>query len=298
MESGMKLQAEHLCKSYRKKEALKDVNFKLEQGVYGLLGENGAGKSTLMRILTTVDFPTSGSVLYNGKNITQMDGDYRGLIGYMPQDYSVYPGFTATGFLNYMGTLKGIPADRLKAKIPEVLEFVNLSDVENKKVRTFSGGMKRRVGIAQAILNDPEILILDEPTAGLDPKERIRFSNILSNMAKEKIILLSTHIVSDIEAIANQLIIINKGEITEVGNIGDLVESVAGKAWEATVTQDRMDDVNKERAVIHIKQVGKDVQVRFVGEALPDTPCKSVIPTLEDYYIYANYANGKRSEMK
>ncbi len=298
MESGMKLQAEHVYKSYRKKEALKDVNFKLEQGVYGLLGENGAGKSTLMRILTTVDFPTSGSVLYNGKNITQMDGDYRGLIGYMPQDYSVYPGFTATGFLNYMGTLKGIPADRLKAKIPEVLEFVNLSDVENKKVRTFSGGMKRRVGIAQAILNDPEILILDEPTAGLDPKERIRFSNILSNMAKEKIVLLSTHIVSDIEAIANQLIIINKGEITEVGNIGDLVESVAGKAWEATVTQDRMDDVNKERAVIHIKQVGKDVQVRFVGEALPDTPCKSVIPTLEDYYIYANYANGKRSEMK
>jgi len=209
MKSGMELQVAHLCKSYRKKEALRDVNFTLEQGVYGLLGENGAGKSTLMRILTTVDFPSSGSVLYMGKNITQMDEDYRDLLGYMPQDYSVYPGFTANDFLNYMGTLKGIPADRLKAKIPEVLEFVNLSDVANKKVRTFSGGMKRRIGIAQAILNDPEILILDEPTAGLDPKERIRFSNILSNMAKEKIILLSTHIVSDIEAIANRLIIIN-----------------------------------------------------------------------------------------
>lgn len=288
MESGMELQAEHLCKSYRKKEALKDVNFKLEQGVYGLLGENGAGKSTLMRILTTVDFPSSGSVLYKGKNITKMDEDYRNLIGYMPQDYSVYPGFTATDFLNYMGTLKGIPKDKLKAKIPEVLEFVNLSDVANKKVRTFSGGMKRRIGIAQAILNDPEILILDEPTAGLDPKERIRFSNILSNMAKEKIILLSTHIVSDIEAIANQLIIINKGEITETGNIDELVERVAGKVWEATVTQDMMNDVNKDRSVIHIKQAGKDVQVRFVGAALPDIQCKSVIPTLEDYYIYAN----------
>lgn len=295
MKSRMELQVEHLCKSYRKKEALKDVNFKLEQGVYGLLGENGAGKSTLMRILTTVDFPTGGSVLYGGKNIARMDEDYRNLVGYMPQDYSVYPGFTATDFLSYMGTLKGIPADRLKVKIPEVLEFVNLSDVANKKVRTFSGGMKRRIGIAQAILNDPEILILDEPTAGLDPKERIRFSNILSNMAKEKIILLSTHIVSDIEAIANQLIIIRKGEITETGNIDQLVEGVAGKVWEAVVGQDMVNTVSNERAVIHIKQAGKNVQVRFVGDSLANIECRSVMPTLEDYYIYVN-EKIKRSE--
>ena len=295
MKLGMKLQVEHLCKFYRKKEALRDVNFTLKQGVYGLLGENGAGKSTLMRILTTVDFPSSGSVLYQGRNITKMDEDYRDLIGYMPQDYSVYPGFTATDFLDYMGTLKGIPKDKLKIKIPEVLEFVNLSDVANKKVRTFSGGMKRRIGIAQAILNDPEILILDEPTAGLDPKERIRFSNIISNMAKEKIILFSTHIVSDIEAIANRIIIINKGEIMETGNIDTLVEGVAGKVWEAVVTQDRMNDVNKERAVIHIKQAGKEVQIRFVGEALPDIQCSLVVPTLEDYYIYVS---GKRKGVK
>ena len=288
MESRMELQVEHLCKFYRKKEALKDVNFKLEQGVYGLLGENGAGKSTLMRILTTVDFPTSGSVLYGGKNINEMDEDYRNLVGYMPQDYSVYPSFTATDFLTYMGTLKGIPKDKLKVKIPEVLEFVNLSDVANKKVRTFSGGMKRRIGIAQAILNDPEILILDEPTAGLDPKERIRFSNILSNMAKEKIILLSTHIVSDIEAIANQLIIIRKGEITETGNIDELVEGVAGKVWEAVIGQDMMNTVSAERAIIHIKQMGKDVQVRFVGELFPNIECRSVMPNLEDYYIFVN----------
>jgi len=288
MESRMELQVEHLCKSYRKKEALKDVNFKLEQGIYGLLGENGAGKSTLMRILTTVDFPTSGNVLYGGKNINEMDEEYRNLVGYMPQDYSVYPSFTAVDFLTYMGTLKGIPADRLKAKISEVLEFVNLSDVANKKVRTFSGGMKRRIGIAQAILNDPEILILDEPTAGLDPKERIRFSNILSNMAKEKIVLLSTHIVSDIEAIANQLIVIRKGEITETGNIDQLVEGVAGKVWEATVGQEVMNTVNGERAVIHIKQLGKDVQVRFMGDPFPNIECRSVMPTLEDYYIFVN----------
>ncbi len=296
MELEMELQAKHLCKFYRKKEALRDVNFTLEQGVYGLLGENGAGKSTLMRILTTVDFPSSGSVLYKGKNITELDEDYRDLIGYMPQDYSVYPSFTATDFLNYMGTLKGIPTDKLKEKIPEVLEFVNLADVANKKVRTFSGGMKRRIGIAQAILNDPKILILDEPTAGLDPKERIRFSNILSNMAKEKIILLSTHIVLDIEAIANRLIIINNGEIMETGNIDEMVERVADKVWEAVVTQDRMNDINKERAVIHIKQAGNEVQVRFVGEPIPDIQCKSVIPTLEDYYLYVNEKRG--GEMK
>lgn len=288
----MKLQVEHLCKNYRKKEALKDVNFALEHGVYGLLGENGAGKSTLMRILTTVDFPSSGRVLCNGKNILEMDEEYRDLIGYMPQDYSVYPSFTATDFLNYMGILKGISKDRLKEKIPEVLEFVNLSDVANKKVKTFSGGMKRRIGIAQAIINEPEILILDEPTAGLDPKERIRFSNILSNMAKEKIILLSTHIVSDIEAIANQVLVINGGEITEAGNIAELVEKVSGKVWEAIVTPDMMNEINKERAVIHMKQVGKDIQVRFVGEVIPDIPCKSVIPTLEDYYIYVNGNKG------
>ena len=288
MKSRMELQVEHLCKSYRKKEALKDVNFKLGQGVYGLLGENGAGKSTLMRILTTVDFPTGGSVLYGGKNISEVDEDYRNLLGYMPQDYSVYPGFTATDFLTYMGPLKGIPDGKLKSKISEVLEIVNLSNAANKKVKTFSGGMKRRIGIAQAILNDPEILILDEPTVGLDPKERIRFSNILSNMAKEKIILLSTHIVSDIEAIANQLIIIRKGEITETGNIDRLVEGVTGKVWEATVPQDMMNTVSAERAVIHIKQTGRDVQVRFVGEPFPDIECKPVTPTLEDYYIYVN----------
>jgi ABC-type multidrug transport system ATPase subunit len=290
----MELEVMHLCKSYRKKEALKDVNFKLEQGVYGLLGENGAGKSTLMRILTTVDFPTSGSVLYCGKNITEMDEDYRNLIGYMPQDYSVYPSFTATDFLTYMGTLKGISVDKLKVKIPEVLEFVNLSDVANKKVRTFSGGMKRRIGIAQAILNDPKILILDEPTAGLDPKERIRFSNILSNMAKEKIILLSTHIVSDIEAIANQLIVIREGKITENGNIDQLVEGVSGKVWETTVGQDMMNIVSKERAVIHIKQTGRDVQIRFVGDPIPNIACSSVIPTLEDYYIFVNEKQGEK----
>lgn len=296
MGSEIELQAIHLCKSYRKKEALKDVNFILEKGVYGLLGENGAGKSTLMRILTTVDFPTSGKVTCNGENIADMNEDYRDLIGYMPQEYSVYPAFTATDFLNYMGTLKGISADERKKKIPEVLEFVNLTDAAKKKVRTFSGGMKRRIGIAQAILNDPEILILDEPTAGLDPEERIRFSNILSRMAKEKIILLSTHIVSDIEAIADRLIVIRKGEIVKAGRVDELVEEVEGKVWEAAVGQDLSGKVRSERAVTHIKQAGKEIRIRFVGEACPDMDCTPVTPALEDYYMFLMKRGENRNE--
>ena len=156
---------------------MQDVSFTLRTGIYGLLGENGAGKSTLMRMMATVDFPTKGNIRYGGKDIFDMDEEYRSLIGYMPQDYSVYPGFTARDFLEYMGVLKGIPEAKLKDRIKEVLEFVNLSEVADRKVKNFSGGMKRRIGIAQAVINDPKILILDEPTAGLDPRERIRFSN-------------------------------------------------------------------------------------------------------------------------
>ena len=283
----MKLQVEHIYKSYnRNKEALRDVSFTLHKGTYGLLGENGAGKSTLMRMMATVDFPTKGEICYDGKNIFSMDEGYRSLIGYMPQNYSVYPGFTARDFLEYMGVLKGVPKEKLKHRINEVLEFVNLSDVAEKKVKTFSGGMKRRIGIAQAIINEPEILILDEPTAGLDPKERIRFSNIISDMGKDKIVLLSTHIVSDIEAIANELVVMKKGEVLETGNVDNLVQTVKGQVWETVVNHDTYQKLRKERSVIHLKQMGKEVQVRFVGERYPDAENQQVEPTLEDYYIF------------
>ncbi|RDU23851.1 ABC transporter ATP-binding protein [Anaerosacchariphilus polymeriproducens] len=281
----MELKVKNLYKSYKKKEALKDISFELKKGTYGLLGENGAGKSTLMRILSTVDFATKGKIQYDGTDILTLDEEYRNLIGYMPQDYNVYPGFTAKDFLEYMGALKGIPKDKLKVIIPEVLEFVNLADVAKKKVKTFSGGMKRRIGIAQAIMNEPKILILDEPTAGLDPKERIRFSNIISDMSKEKIVLLSTHIVSDIEAIANELIVIKNGEILEMGEIPQLTEHVRGNVWETTVDQDALKRLRKERSVIRLKQTAGKVQVRFVGEQYPDIENLSVEPTLEDYYI-------------
>lgn len=287
----MGLQAEHLCKSYGKKEALKGVSFTLHKGTYGLLGENGAGKSTLMRMMATVDFPTKGEILYEGKDIFRLDEEYRSLIGYMPQNYNVYQGFTARDFLEYMGVLKGIPKEKLKSKIDEVLEFVNLADVAGKKVKTFSGGMKRRIGIAQAIINDPEILILDEPTAGLDPSERIRFSNIISDMGKDKIVLLSTHIVSDIEAIASELVVMRKGEILKTGDVDALVQAVKGEVWETVVNQETYQQLRKERSIIHLKQMGKEVQVRFVGENYIGADCQQVEPTLEDYYIFTSGIN-------
>lgn len=283
----MELLVEHLYKYYRRKEALRDVSFTLHKGTYGLLGENGAGKSTLMRIMATVDFPTKGEIRYNGKDIFQMEEEYRGLIGYMPQNFNVYPGFTAKDFLEYMGVLKGIAKEKLKTRIEEVLEFVNLSDAAGKKVKTFSGGMKRRIGIAQAIINEPEILILDEPTAGLDPKERIRFSNIISDMGKDKIVLLSTHIVSDIEAIASELVVMRKGEVLENGKVDDLVQTVKGQVWETVVNQEIYQRLRNERSVIHLKQMGKEVQVRFVGEKYPEAENCQKEPTLEDYYIFA-----------
>lgn len=292
----MELKIEHLYKLYGKKEALKGVSFILNKGTYGLLGENGAGKSTLMRILSTVDFPTKGQVFYDEEDIFILDEEYRNLIGYMPQDYSVYPGFTAKDFLEYMGALKGISKEKLQKKIPEVLEFVNLSEVAKKKVRTFSGGMKRRLGIAQAILNDPKILILDEPTAGLDPKERIRFSNIISDMSKDKIVLLSTHIVSDIEAIASELIIIKKGEILRTGKIDKIINEAKDKVWEATVEQDLFSQLRKERSIIHMKQCEGKEQVRFVGEEYPNIENIPVKPTLEDYYMFIGGQDQKEDD--
>lgn len=209
----------------------------------------------------------------------------------MPQNYSVYPGFTAKDFLEYMGVLKGIPKEKLKSRIAEVLEFVNLSDVAGKKVKTFSGGMKRRIGIAQAIINEPEILILDEPTAGLDPTERIRFSNIISDMGKDKIVLLSTHIVSDIEAIANNLVVVKKGNVLKTGNVDEIIQIVKGRVWETVVSHEVYQKLRVERAVIHLKQMGKEVQVRFVGEQYPGAENREAEPTLEDYYIFAGGVN-------
>lgn len=277
------LRIESLSKKFGKKEALSDVNLELDSGIYGLLGDNGAGKSTLMRLLVGVDTPTRGHILYEGEDISQLKGQYRGLLGYMPQEFAVFPGFTAGEFLTYMGALKGLSKRELKEKIPRVLDFVNLQDVKDKKVSTFSGGMKRRVGIAQALLNDPKILILDEPTAGLDPGERIRFSNILSNMSKDKIILFSTHIISDIEAITKNIIILNDGKIRAITTSDKLIEKMEGLVFETMLPFTELAAYEKKVQIIRMRYEGERLKIRYTGDAFEGA--RPVRANLEDYYI-------------
>lgn len=277
------LKIENVSKKFGKKVALSDVVLELETGIYGLLGDNGAGKSTLMRLLVGVDKPTSGRIFYEGKDISQLKEAYRGLLGYMPQEFAVFPGFTAGEFLTYMGALKGLSKGELKDKIPRVLAFVNLEDEKDKKVSTFSGGMKRRVGIAQALLNDPKILILDEPTAGLDPGERIRFSNILSNMSKDKIILFSTHIISDIEAITKSIIILNDGKIRAKTTSDRLVEKMEGHVFEMTIPFSELAAYEKKVQMIRMRYEGDRIKIRYTGEAMKHA--FAVRPNLEDYYM-------------
>lgn len=277
------LKIESVSKKFGKKEALSDVDLELDAGIYGLLGDNGAGKSTLMRLLVGVDTPTSGRILYEGEDISQLKEKYRGLLGYMPQEFTVFPGFTASEFLTYMGALKGLSKRELKEIIPRVLAFVNLEDVKDKKVSTFSGGMKRRVGIAQALLNDPKILILDEPTAGLDPGERIRFSNILSNMSKDKIILFSTHIISDIEAITKNIIILNDGKIRAKTTSDKLIEKMEGRVFESRIPFSELAAYEKKVQIIRMRYEGERLKIRYTGDAFEGA--RSVRANLEDYYI-------------
>lgn len=219
----MELSLDRLTKQYGRKIAVDCISATLKPGVYGLLGANGAGKTTLMRMLCAVLESTSGEVLLDGKEVTSMGADYRNVLGYLPQDFGYYPNYTAVEFLMYIAALKGIPKNVAKKRVTELLEVVDLSHVANKKVKTFSGGMKQRVGIAQALLNNPKILILDEPTAGLDPKERVRFRNLLSEYAGDKIVILSTHIVSDIEAIADEVLLMKKGKFVLQGTVPELI---------------------------------------------------------------------------
>lgn len=200
----MELSIECLSKRFGSKIAVNNISVTLQPGVYGLLGANGAGKTTLMRMVCDVLKPTSGRILYNGKEIEQLGEHYRSYLGYLPQDFGYYPDFTAKEYLNFIAAIKGIDTVTAKKQITELLKIVNLSDVAEKKIRTFSGGMKQRLGIAQAVINDPHILVLDEPTAGLDPKERMRFRNLIAELAKDKIVILSTHIVSDIDCVGLQ----------------------------------------------------------------------------------------------
>jgi len=282
----MELSLDRLTKHYGNKIAVDCVSATLKPGVYGLLGANGAGKTTLMRMLCAILESTSGEVLLNGKEVTAMGADYRNVLGYLPQDFGYYPNYTAMEFLMYISALKGIPKKIALKRSKELLEEVGLSHVANKKVKTFSGGMKQRVGIAQALLNNPDILIFDEPTAGLDPKERVRFRNLLSEYAGDKIVILSTHIVSDIEAIADKVLLMKKGKFVLQGTVQELTEKANGKVWELTVPAKEARKWQAKTTVANLRHEGKEVVLRIISDKKPSEEAVSCEATLEDLYLY------------
>ena len=282
----MELSFDRLTKHYGNKIAVDCVSATLEPGVYGLLGANGAGKTTLMRMLCAILESTSGEVLLDGQDVISMGADYRNVLGYLPQDFGYYPNYTAMEFLMYIAALKGIPKKIARQRAKQLLEEVGLSNVANKKVGTFSGGMKQRVGIAQALLNNPDILILDEPTAGLDPKERVRFRNLLSDYAGDKIVILSTHIVSDIEAIADEVLLMKKGRFVLQGTVSELIEKAKGKVWELTVLPEETRKWQEKATVANLRHEGKQVVLRIISDTMPTPEAVTCEATLEDLYLY------------
>ena len=283
----MGLKIEHLSKQFKDKRAVDDVNLTLTQGVWGLLGANGAGKTTLMRMIADIMTPTDGAVFYGGKDIRKMGEAYRELFGYLPQDFGYSRDFTVKDYLEYVAALKGIPIRKTAKKIDHLLEILTLSDVKGKKIAKLSGGMKRRVGIAQAMLNDPKILVMDEPTAGLDPGERVRFRNFISEFSQDRIVLISTHIVSDIEYIATRNAIMKAGRIVAVGTTDELVKEMEGKVWTCTVPAREL--VSYEMRLRIINQRSEDdgqVSIRYLAETSDISGAVVVQPRLEDLYLW------------
>lgn len=287
----MELKIDRVTKRYDKKIACDRISLTLEKGVYGLLGANGAGKTTLMRMICGILDPSSGSLSCDGIDVSQEE--YRELLGYLPQDFGYYPEFTAQDFMMYIAALKGIPKSKAKVKTAELLEMVSLKNEAKKKIKTFSGGMKQRLGIAQALLNDPKILVLDEPTAGLDPKERIKFRNIISRMGADRIILLSTHIVSDIEHIANTILIMKDGQMIHEGSLEDIIAVIRDKVWECNVSYNEADEYGAKYPIINTRNEGDVVFLRLVSDEKPCEDANNVEATLEDLYLY--YFSGEES---
>ena len=282
----MELQLQELNKQYGTKCAVNNVSATLTSGVYGLLGANGAGKTTLMRMICGVLKPTSGSIRLNGKSIGELGERYYTHLGYMPQDFGFYPDFTAREFMMYMAAVKGLDKRQAVSRTEDLLNMVNLKDVADKKIKSYSGGMKQRLGIAQAELNNPSILILDEPTAGLDPKERVRFRNIISDLAKEKIVVLSTHIVSDIEYIADEIIILKKGRIENTGTIRYLLKDINKCVWECLVPEKEVNRIEQIYTVSNRKYGEDGVVLRLISREKPFANAKQVDPVLEDLYLF------------
>lgn len=282
----MELKVENLTKDFGGFTAVNHLSLTMTNGVYGLLGINGAGKTTLMRMLCTLLKPSEGSITYNGKDIFKLGADYRKLLGYLPQDFGFYPEFTVQDYLLYIATIKGIKSAVAKKRVKELIVQVGLSKVANRKMKKLSGGMKRRAGIAQAMLNNPKILILDEPTAGLDPNERIRFRNLISELSEDRLVLLSTHIVSDIEYIANEILLMKDGCLIRRGTSEELIRSMTENVWRCIVEKAAVPSILKTYKVSNVKSEAHGAELRIISKEKPFAEAVPEEANLEDVFLY------------
>ena len=289
----LRLLVDGVCKRYggsKKDEvsyALRDVCLDIGPGIIGLLGPNGAGKSTLMRIIATITRPTHGTVLWNAVDIVKEPDVIRSVLGYLPQDFGVYPNLNADEFLHYMAAIKGLDRRAADERIDDLLEFINLVEVRRRPLGEFSGGMKQRIGIAQALLNDPRILIVDEPTVGLDTESRIRFRHLLAELAGDRIVVLSTHIVSDVDAAANDIAIINRGHLLCRSSPEDLLQLVEGKVWEGVIPSTQLPSVKQVYLLSSIIHQKDGLHIRLIADSEPSIQARSeASPTLEEAYLY------------
>jgi len=283
----MKLTITNLGKQYRRDFwGLKDFSLDVQSGILGLLGPNGAGKSTFMRMLATITKPTEGTILWNDVDIVKSPDAMRAVLGYLPQDFGVYPNLSAVEFLEYMAAIKGLDAKSAKKRIDELLQVVNLAEAAKRPLGGYSGGMKQRVGIAQALLNDPQLLIVDEPTVGLDPEERVRFRNLLSDLSGERIVILSTHIVSDVEATATRIAMVNKGQLLRDVPPEDLLKELDGKVWKWTVSSANLPALKQQYLISGTIRRSEGVEIRVVSDNKPNVEAMNVSPNLEDAYLF------------
>lgn len=263
-----------------------NIDLELTPGIIGLLGPNGAGKSTLMRIMATISQPTEGRVTWNGQELGKHPDELRKVLGYLPQDFGIYPNLNATEFLQYMAAVKGLHGKQVNKRIEELLELLNLSEARKRKIGGYSGGMKQRIGIAQALLNDPKVLIIDEPTVGLDPEERMRFRNMLADLSGERIIVFSTHIVSDIEATADRILILSKSQLLSDAVPSQLLKQVEGKVWTTVIPEDQLQDARSKWLISGSIRSEGGLQIRVVSDVAPSSISSQAYPGLEDAYLY------------
>ncbi|RBW54124.1 ABC transporter ATP-binding protein [Tenacibaculum sp. E3R01] len=287
----MKLEIQNISKKYNKeKYGLKDFSMTIEKGILGLLGPNGAGKSTLLKMIATVSKPSNGTILLNKNNITKDANYIRKQLGFLPQDFGVYPNLNAYEFLEYMAAMKGVGGKNLQPRITQLLEGLNLIDAAKKPIGSYSGGMKQRVGIAQALINSPKILIFDEPTVGLDPEERVRFRNLISDLANNCIVILSSHIVSDIDTIADQVAILKNGSLIVKGHQENIIRKVQDKVYETKITKEDYTAFKNSHIIVSTTRKNGDLIVRYISEK-PDSNAIKQQANLEDAYLYLTKTN-------